>query len=268
MRNQTIDDICRQFSITKKQLKSRLITYDFRGRLLPIWKNARESSALARRKVKFMINESDNAGVEEAVEQKVLPELSQHTTDYEAPELFKPNIKPEYGVKYNSGEEVLYGNDYDENPAYSNSQISLKYYYRLCNIRTHNQSLIESNTLSNELTTTNHKLSTLLGKEILNESSMEKTSTLKYSRHKGFFKKCRSRRNEMVRIYEGTQQIPENENGVKRSVGITPEKLREKFRLRISSIKRFKEQSPRVKSPLKLPPPPIGLTIGHGVVPD
>jgi len=261
MRNQTIDDICRKFSITKKQLKNRLTTYDFQGRLLPIWKFPKEPSN--GRRLKFTVSNDDTSDTEQPIEVKTIEETNEHIKDNDELKVLKLNIKPEYGVKYNSGKETLYGNDYDDNPIYNNSQMSLRRYYGLCNIGRHNQSLIETNTLGEK----KNKISTLLEDNELPEVSFsEKTSILKYFQHKKLTKQCLCNLEPIVKLYEKKFQTTENENGTKRNVGVTPEKLR--LRLRINSIKRFKELSPRNKSPLKLPPPPIGSTTGYGIVPS
>jgi len=261
IRNKTIDDICKKFSITKKQLKNRLTTYDFQGRLLPIWKFPKEPSS--GRKLKFTVNNDDTSDTEQPIEVKAIKEINGHIKNDDELKVLKLNIRPEYGVKYNSGEETLYGNEYDDNPIYNDSQMSLRRYYRLCNVGRHNQSLIETGTLDEK----KNKINTILEDNELPEvSSSEKTSILKYFQRKRLTKQYLRNLEPIVKLYERKFQTTGNENGTKRNVGVTPEKL--KLRLRVNSIKRFKELSPRNKSPLKLPPPPIGSTTGYGIVPS
>jgi len=256
--NYTLEEMCAKYKFTHKQFKKKLITYDYKGHFLPLWETEKGVNTLDNLKIKVKITDNTkeqetNKAVKAEQTKKQDNNIKQHIITAENAIL---DIKPTYGVTYNTGNKTLEGSDYKSNPTLYNTQISFKQYYTLCE----NKTTITSKTNPVNIIT-EESLSNDYGEE---DKIAMRSTTHKYYKRKNYHKAKSHRAESMIQTYYGTH-TSDDEIGIKRNATITPQKTQPHTRLNTFRLRRFKILVTGRNS-RKLAPPPLGLTTGHGIL--
>ena len=286
--NYSFDEMCTKYKMTRKKFSDMPVTYDYTGHYLPLWENENKIPPFDNPKLKFNIKENEESNlILKKVDKKSLINQTEitHVKDNIYKELSMININPTYGVKYCAGREMINGSDYDSNPSLRNTQMSLKKYYAICGIKTPGKSLSRTAmtldktdaTLNNTLLTTQNKKQS---NQYISENSIEKlpytisasnNTTRKYYKYKttdakNYEMKNYETKGSMIKTYYGFQTFDlDNDYTVKRNAMVTPDRSRPNTRIKPRCLKRLRASSFGTKHGNKLAPPPLGMTIGHGV---
>jgi hypothetical protein len=261
--NYTMEEMCAKYKFTRKQFQENLIIKDTSYHygitttfiMHKVVETEKEIDTVDNLKIRIKIK--DNTKPQEInntkrVRQpiKQINNLKQNLVDKETPML---DIKPTYGVTYNTGGKIMEGFDYESNPILK--KLSLKQYYALCGTKA---SIVSSPNVIN-MTTEENQLN-VYGED---KSAMRST-TYKYYRRKKYNEVKSHRAESMIQTYYGSHTSG-TEPSIKRNAIITPQKIRPDTRLKTFRLRRFRILTTARKN-RKLVPPPVGLTTEHGVL--
>ena len=259
--------MCKRLNISKNDLKQMIIMHDYQGKLIYSPKNENEYIDNCFNKISFNvspdpkeeisneINSSDNDSFSE------LCKASNNTFDSK---ISHSRIKPTDGVKIttNTGinEELSYGK-------IPNLQMSRKNYNKLCGF---NKSILNKGNYKDKEDCTKRS-QTKSSFELLNPYIDKSSSTNIFTNEKSLSKISVNRKQRNIKkitarpsmgscsYFELTDEKPYS----RRSIIIPKQKTRDNFRITRYSTRRS-SGSPNTYH--RLPPPPLGASLGHGIL--
>jgi len=267
----TFDEMCIKYRLTQRAFKNMLITYDFKGHFLPT-KDNDDPFPMKIAKPSFLITcakPTTDTSVIKQNQQSVLEQEGKDENILDEP-IFKLQIAPTYGVKYRSGGIIIKGNEYNKNPMYNDSKMSLRTYYKTCGNRKGEGTSEESaETPSCENSKSRMEIYTHT-EDTIHPLTSSKSATDKYYRpkviispnSKMFFTKPID--NTVIHKYNKSSTISYlNESGTKRNISATPQRLRNNKIIQVT-LRKLKDNISKTRH--KLPPPPLGYTTGYGII--
>eukprot|EP00826_Nyctotherus_ovalis_P056880 TRINITY_DN775_c0_g1_i5.p1 TRINITY_DN775_c0_g1~~TRINITY_DN775_c0_g1_i5.p1 ORF type:complete len:290 (+),score=36.21 TRINITY_DN775_c0_g1_i5:499-1368(+) len=263
--NYTLEEMCAKYKLTRKQFKEKLVTYDYKGHFLPLWELEKEVKPIDSLSISIKITDSKMPSpLKPKSRHRPIAKKSNNPASHPV-NLAVPTIKPTYGVTFNTGDTVLDGSDYENNPILKNTQISLKQYYALCGAKGAEKSAASFESVTCRATgETKQELSACAEQERTLGGDKE---ALRRTMHKYYGKKWKEsqKRGDMVQTYYGFSTV-DSGSGTRRNATITPHKSRTDTRLKTFRLRRFRTCSTAARNYRKLAPPPVGLTVGHGIL--
>eukprot|EP00826_Nyctotherus_ovalis_P020801 TRINITY_DN16594_c0_g3_i1.p1 TRINITY_DN16594_c0_g3~~TRINITY_DN16594_c0_g3_i1.p1 ORF type:complete len:259 (-),score=21.96 TRINITY_DN16594_c0_g3_i1:44-820(-) len=256
--------MCRKLNVSKAEFRKALITYDYSGRLLFSVK-AKERSLLSYpHKLSFSVEHDRKIKEQDSIEanKSKFKELLYNLNEDDIQEASNMKIKPTYGVKYSCGQEVFSGLTYSKHPDYKGSHISIKEYNELCGTRKSAQPASNNSIIKKHEDTNVYLLKSKIQDKLYTQASpykvqgeTKRNATAKYYSHKTqtAASKKRNLKGGSCSYYE----LSSDEPSVRSS-------LRMPMRYSYGSNKRSRSVLGSAKK-YKLPPPPLGCSVGHGL---
>eukprot|EP00826_Nyctotherus_ovalis_P024867 TRINITY_DN19199_c0_g2_i1.p1 TRINITY_DN19199_c0_g2~~TRINITY_DN19199_c0_g2_i1.p1 ORF type:complete len:272 (+),score=53.10 TRINITY_DN19199_c0_g2_i1:782-1597(+) len=269
--------MCIKYKLTHKAFRNMLITYDFKGHFLPS-RNNDDPFPIKIPKPSFFVtcDEKPKTGTS-SMQQNQQSSYGQEPEDEpiedSAPKL---HIKPTYGVKYRSGDKTIKGMQYNKNPIYGDRKVSLRTYYRTCGNKKVEELTSDTPEETVEAPSNDNSKSRI---EIFTPSEAEefacslatcKSAAEKYYKPKTivspnsklFFEKPSD--TTVIHTYDRSSSVDYfNEQGVRRETSITPQRFRSNKAIFLT-LRKLRDNN--LKKKCKLPPPPLGYTVGHGIL--
>eukprot|EP00826_Nyctotherus_ovalis_P062325 TRINITY_DN8999_c0_g1_i8.p1 TRINITY_DN8999_c0_g1~~TRINITY_DN8999_c0_g1_i8.p1 ORF type:complete len:330 (+),score=49.56 TRINITY_DN8999_c0_g1_i8:559-1548(+) len=264
----SVERICAALRISKSEFKNYTFAYDYKGRLVA---SNRQRNALPNRfvnKASFTVtNDSPAELSEKKPNSKGVQDVVRKVVEKEKV-LAKVSIAPTYGVSFLLRNTILYGKSFTENPTYKVPQITLKGYKQQSEQKPPQEATFE--------TTSEHasNLARLLkintdARDFFSINPETSFYPKKFAKsmwslmHKTFNR--RGNKTSTVHTYGDTIDSEWDENVIGRNAAVTPQRSWK------TGFKRVKLRAARNKTSSrdghKLPPPPLGLTCGHGLFP-
>ena len=249
----TLDEVCQKLKISKKDIKNHTITYDYRGHILPqisqnLNKFPRQNSELSIRikpDGKF-----SSLNIKNIKKQKLLHNNSLlcKVSDIKLAHL---QINPSYGVVYSSNGYINNGPNFNDSPICKDF-MSLKKYRELCSDG-------KNYDVGNDINNSNkQKIGYLLNhKSKSSLKTIDKSnslSSLLKDRKKGELSQLQLKVDKLL-----SKSIEYN------SFNNKGKRINTHNRLRRFSPLRIREYLCAERHYTKLPPPPLGSSLGHGL---
>ena len=270
-----VNEICRKYGITTERLKKIDITYDYKGNILPV----RKKLPLKPLRAKPMIRIQHQKIISDDIKPHFYDkndsiDKSSKSLSKDKNDILALKIHPTYGVKFLIGKEVVNGPEYVDNPLNTKSTMTFQKYKELCYIKDSDE-FVENDSKKSFVSGSRNNLIADLQTKVSKTSidNMISTDALKifkkYYRHKHLKSMATNslKRNLVVFGEQLRESLPiDNDHTIRRSASIAPVKQKIKKEYNKNITKRFKNLLTKCRTNSKLPQPPLGYTIGHGLI--
>lgn len=264
----SMERICAALKISKSEFKNYTFAYDYKGKLVA---SNRQRNPLPNRfinKASFTVTSGSHTELsEKKPSSKGAQDVVRRMQEGEKV-LAKVSIAPTYGVKFLSRNTTLYGKSFTENPAHKAPRITLKGYRQHSEQKPLQEAASEA--ASEPASNLAHLLKTSSDAHDFFSSNPEtsfyprKTPKSMWTlMHKTFNR--RANKTSMVHTYGDTIDSEWDESVTGRNAAVAPQRSWK------TGFRRVRLRAARNKissgDGCKLPPPPLGLTCGHGLFP-